>query len=188
MGVRVSVLPRLPEVVGSSVERDEVDGITLLGMRRYGLTRSSRAVKRSFDVVGAGLGPARARPAPGGDRGRDQARLARPGPLPAAAHGPARRAVRDAQVPHDGRRGRRPAVRARGAQRGRWRALQDQGRSADHPGRAGSCAGPRSTSCPSCSTCCAATCRWSVPGPLVLDEDRQDRGLAAFAPRARRPG
>ena len=55
MGLRVSVLPRLPEVVGSSVELDDVDGITLLGMRRFGLSRSSRAIKRSFDVVGAGL-------------------------------------------------------------------------------------------------------------------------------------
>ena len=55
MGLRVSVLPRLPEVVGSSVELDDVDGITLLAMRRFGLTRSSGAVKRSFDFVGAGL-------------------------------------------------------------------------------------------------------------------------------------
>jgi exopolysaccharide biosynthesis polyprenyl glycosylphosphotransferase len=55
MGLRVSVLPRLPEIVGSSVELDDVDGITLLGMRRFGLSRSSRAVKRSFDVVGCGL-------------------------------------------------------------------------------------------------------------------------------------
>ena len=56
MGVRVSVLPRLPEVVGSSVELDDVDGVTLLGMRRFGLTRSSGAVKRAFDFVGSGLG------------------------------------------------------------------------------------------------------------------------------------
>jgi exopolysaccharide biosynthesis polyprenyl glycosylphosphotransferase len=56
LGVRVSVLPRLFEVVGASAERDEVDGITLLGMRRYGLSRSSRAVKRALDIVGAGLG------------------------------------------------------------------------------------------------------------------------------------
>jgi exopolysaccharide biosynthesis polyprenyl glycosylphosphotransferase len=55
-GARVSVLPRLLEVVGSSVERDDVDGITLLAMRRYGLTRSSRAIKRAFDLAGAGLG------------------------------------------------------------------------------------------------------------------------------------
>jgi exopolysaccharide biosynthesis polyprenyl glycosylphosphotransferase len=56
LGVRVSVLPRLFEVVGTSVERDEVDGITLLGMRRYGLNRSSRVVKRALDLAGAGLG------------------------------------------------------------------------------------------------------------------------------------
>jgi lipopolysaccharide/colanic/teichoic acid biosynthesis glycosyltransferase len=56
LGLRVSVLPRLPEVVGSSVELDEVDGITLLGMRRFGLSRSSRAIKRCFDLVGASLG------------------------------------------------------------------------------------------------------------------------------------
>ena len=56
LGVRVSVLPRLFEVVGSSAERDEVDGITLLGMRRYGLSRSSRAIKRALDLVGASLG------------------------------------------------------------------------------------------------------------------------------------
>jgi exopolysaccharide biosynthesis polyprenyl glycosylphosphotransferase len=56
LGVRVSVLPRLFEVVGTSVERDDVDGITLLGMRRYGLSRSSRAVKRTLDLAAAGIG------------------------------------------------------------------------------------------------------------------------------------
>jgi exopolysaccharide biosynthesis polyprenyl glycosylphosphotransferase len=56
MGLKVSVLPRLFEVVGSSVERDDVDGITLLGMHRYGLSRSSGFVKRGLDVVGATIG------------------------------------------------------------------------------------------------------------------------------------
>jgi exopolysaccharide biosynthesis polyprenyl glycosylphosphotransferase len=56
MGVRVSVMPRLPEVVGASVELDDVDGITLLGVRRFGLTRSSAAMKRAFDVLGSGFG------------------------------------------------------------------------------------------------------------------------------------
>ncbi|HEY6639022.1 MAG TPA: exopolysaccharide biosynthesis polyprenyl glycosylphosphotransferase [Solirubrobacterales bacterium] len=54
-GLRVSVLPQLPEVVGSSVELDDVDGITLLSMRRFGLARSSAIVKRTFDFVGASL-------------------------------------------------------------------------------------------------------------------------------------
>jgi len=56
VGVRVSLLPRLLEVVGSSVEFDHVDGLTMLGVRRFGLTRSSRLAKRSFDFVGATVG------------------------------------------------------------------------------------------------------------------------------------
>jgi exopolysaccharide biosynthesis polyprenyl glycosylphosphotransferase len=56
LGVKVSVLPRLFEVVGSSVEFDDCDGITLLGVRRYGLTKSSFLIKRAFDVVMATLG------------------------------------------------------------------------------------------------------------------------------------
>ena len=55
-GVRVSLLPRILEVVGSTIEVDDVDGITLLGVRRFGLSRSSKVIKRSFDAVGAGLG------------------------------------------------------------------------------------------------------------------------------------
>jgi exopolysaccharide biosynthesis polyprenyl glycosylphosphotransferase len=54
LGMRVSLLPRLLEVVGSSVEVDDVDGIAMLGMRRYGLSRSSRTVKRTFDIVAGG--------------------------------------------------------------------------------------------------------------------------------------
>jgi exopolysaccharide biosynthesis polyprenyl glycosylphosphotransferase len=51
VGVRVSVLPRMLEVVGSAVEFDDVDGMTMLGVRRFGLSRSSRLLKRMFDVV-----------------------------------------------------------------------------------------------------------------------------------------
>jgi exopolysaccharide biosynthesis polyprenyl glycosylphosphotransferase len=56
LGVKVSVLPRLFEVIGSSVEFDDCDGITLLGVRQYGLTKSSAALKRAFDVAGAVAG------------------------------------------------------------------------------------------------------------------------------------
>jgi exopolysaccharide biosynthesis polyprenyl glycosylphosphotransferase len=56
VGVRVSVLPRLLEVVGSSVEFDDLHGITVMGVRRFDLTRSSAAVKRTFDLTGATLG------------------------------------------------------------------------------------------------------------------------------------
>jgi exopolysaccharide biosynthesis polyprenyl glycosylphosphotransferase len=54
-GIRVSVLPRLLQVLGSSVEFDHVDGLTLLGVRPFGLSRSSRLLKRAFDVVGSVL-------------------------------------------------------------------------------------------------------------------------------------
>jgi exopolysaccharide biosynthesis polyprenyl glycosylphosphotransferase len=49
-GVKVSVLPRLFEVVGSSVEVDDLGGLTLLGLRRYELTKSSKYMKRCLDI------------------------------------------------------------------------------------------------------------------------------------------
>ncbi len=55
VGVRVSVLPRLLEVVGSSVEFDDLHGVTVMGVRRFDLTRSSARFKRVFDVIGASL-------------------------------------------------------------------------------------------------------------------------------------
>lgn len=51
VGVRVSVLPRMFEVVGSAVEFDDVDGMPMLGVRRFGLSRSSHLLKRTFDVA-----------------------------------------------------------------------------------------------------------------------------------------
>jgi exopolysaccharide biosynthesis polyprenyl glycosylphosphotransferase len=53
VGVKVSLLPRLLEVVGWSVALDEVEGLPLLGVRGYGLTDSSRFLKRALDVVGS---------------------------------------------------------------------------------------------------------------------------------------
>lgn len=54
IGVKVSVMPRLLEVVGSAVEFDSLGGITLLGVRREGLSRSSSVLKRGFDLILAG--------------------------------------------------------------------------------------------------------------------------------------
>jgi exopolysaccharide biosynthesis polyprenyl glycosylphosphotransferase len=56
LGVRVTVVPRLFEVVGSSVEFDYVRGMMLLGVKPYGLTASSRFLKRSMDIAGAAFG------------------------------------------------------------------------------------------------------------------------------------
>jgi len=55
LGVKVSILPRLFEVIGSTVEFDDLDGATLLGVRPYGLTRSSEFLKRVTDLVVASL-------------------------------------------------------------------------------------------------------------------------------------
>jgi exopolysaccharide biosynthesis polyprenyl glycosylphosphotransferase len=55
LNVSVSLLPRLFEVVGSAVEFDTVAGVTVLGLRRPGLSRSSQAIKRSVDVAGAAV-------------------------------------------------------------------------------------------------------------------------------------
>ncbi len=51
LDVKVTVLPRLLEVLGPAFEVDDVEGATLLGVRRHGLGRSSRAVKRTFDLA-----------------------------------------------------------------------------------------------------------------------------------------
>jgi exopolysaccharide biosynthesis polyprenyl glycosylphosphotransferase len=53
LGLKVSLLPRMFEVVGSAVAFDYLGGLTLLGVRRFGLSRRARAVKRAFDIAGA---------------------------------------------------------------------------------------------------------------------------------------
>ena len=53
LGIKVSVVPRLLEVVGSAAEFDDVQGVPLLSMRRVQLSRSSGYVKRGLDVVGS---------------------------------------------------------------------------------------------------------------------------------------
>ena len=101
-GVRVAVLPRMLEVVGTSVEFDDLGGQVLLGVRGFGLSPSSRLLKRVFDiVVGVGLifvltptlvliALAVKLSSPGGRA------------LPPDAGGPPRQRVPAAQVPHDG--------------------------------------------------------------------------------------
>ncbi len=50
-GVRVAVLPRMLEVIGTSVVFDDLGGQMLLGVRGFGLSPSSRLLKRTFDVL-----------------------------------------------------------------------------------------------------------------------------------------
>jgi exopolysaccharide biosynthesis polyprenyl glycosylphosphotransferase len=53
-GVKVAVLPRLLEVIGSSVEFDDLSGQALLAIRGFGLSPSSRILKRALDLFVAG--------------------------------------------------------------------------------------------------------------------------------------
>lgn len=55
LGVKVSVLPDVARVVSSAVELDRLNGITLLGVRRFEITHSSRYLKRAFDLVGSSV-------------------------------------------------------------------------------------------------------------------------------------
>jgi exopolysaccharide biosynthesis polyprenyl glycosylphosphotransferase len=54
-GVRVSVVPRVLDVVGNSFAFDDICGLTILGVKSLELSRSSRVIKRTMDVLGAGL-------------------------------------------------------------------------------------------------------------------------------------
>jgi exopolysaccharide biosynthesis polyprenyl glycosylphosphotransferase len=53
LGIPVSVLPRVLEVVGSAIELEDVGGLPILGARDSRPSRSSRALKRAFDLTGA---------------------------------------------------------------------------------------------------------------------------------------
>jgi exopolysaccharide biosynthesis polyprenyl glycosylphosphotransferase len=53
LGVKVSVLPRVLEVVGSSASYDYVDGLTVLGVPRFGLSRPAGMLKRALDIAAA---------------------------------------------------------------------------------------------------------------------------------------
>lgn len=53
IGLRVSLLPSVMAAVGGAVVVDQLGGYTLLGVPRFGLSRSSAAIKRAADVLGA---------------------------------------------------------------------------------------------------------------------------------------
>jgi exopolysaccharide biosynthesis polyprenyl glycosylphosphotransferase len=55
LSLKVSVLPQLFDALGSSVEVDDVEGITVLGINPPVLSRSSRLLKRTMDLLGAAI-------------------------------------------------------------------------------------------------------------------------------------
>jgi exopolysaccharide biosynthesis polyprenyl glycosylphosphotransferase len=55
LNVKVSVLPQLFDALGPSVELDDVEGVTVLGVNPPVLPRSSRLLKRTIDLVGSAV-------------------------------------------------------------------------------------------------------------------------------------
>jgi exopolysaccharide biosynthesis polyprenyl glycosylphosphotransferase len=51
LGIRVSLVPSVMTAVGGFATLEELDGITLLGVPRFGLSRSSSLLKRAFDLL-----------------------------------------------------------------------------------------------------------------------------------------
>jgi exopolysaccharide biosynthesis polyprenyl glycosylphosphotransferase len=60
--VKVMIVPDHVEAVGPAVEIADIEGITVLGLSPPTLSRSSRALKRAMDIVGAAVGLALSSP------------------------------------------------------------------------------------------------------------------------------
>jgi exopolysaccharide biosynthesis polyprenyl glycosylphosphotransferase len=56
LGVKASVLPGYVDALGPSLEVDDIEGVTVLGLNPLVLPRTSRLLKRAMDLLGAGLG------------------------------------------------------------------------------------------------------------------------------------
>lgn len=54
-GVQVDLVPRLFEVMGPKLDVHTIEGLPLLGLAPVKLSRSSRALKRAVDLIGAAL-------------------------------------------------------------------------------------------------------------------------------------
>ncbi|MEX2196017.1 MAG: sugar transferase [Thermoleophilaceae bacterium] len=54
--MKITVVPRLFEVIGHAVEIDQLEGMTLMGLRGFSRTRSSLMLKRTIDIAGSGAG------------------------------------------------------------------------------------------------------------------------------------
>ena len=53
IGVRVTLVPFLGEIVGASAELESVGGVSMLGLQQLDLSRSARIIKRGMDLIGA---------------------------------------------------------------------------------------------------------------------------------------
>ncbi len=102
LGVRVSLMLTDMAAVGSAGTMDQLDSTLLLGVPRFGLSRSSATLKRGFDIVGASLGIVCAVPLFVVIAAAIKTGHARADPVPPEAHRSRRGAVHHLQVPLDG--------------------------------------------------------------------------------------
>ena len=56
IGIRITFFPGVFAMIGSSVHVEDLWGMPLLALPDFGLSRSSAALKRAFDVIGAAAG------------------------------------------------------------------------------------------------------------------------------------
>ncbi len=56
LGVQIDVVPRFFDILSTSVDVNMVEGLPLIGLRSPQLSRSSRFLKRSFDLIVASVG------------------------------------------------------------------------------------------------------------------------------------
>ncbi len=165
-GVRVRIAPTPMELLVHRGEFVPGESVPLFELKPPVFEGIDFALKRTFDLVVAGLPDARALAGAARLLDRLAGDVAGRGDLPVRSARHRRGAVRLPEVPHHVRRRRTPPARAGGAQRGRRRDLQDPPRPRGSRRSAASCAAGRSTSCRSSSTCSRARCRSSARGPL----------------------
>jgi exopolysaccharide biosynthesis polyprenyl glycosylphosphotransferase len=56
IGVRVTLVPFLGEIVGASAELESLAGVSMLGLPQVDLSRSAQAIKRGMDLLAASAG------------------------------------------------------------------------------------------------------------------------------------